>query len=97
MTIREITAQILTDCPETRSNDYLLWLDYIQAVCDNAEEVNKPFKEVIAHINELGFPSFESVSRERRFVQKEQPELKDPNTARHRKNKEIEYRNKYKK
>lgn len=97
MTIRETTAQILTDCPETRGNDWLLWLAYIQAVCPNYDVINKPFKEVVSHLNELGLPSYESVSRERRYAQNHNPELKDPNTARHRKNKEVEYRNKYKK
>lgn len=69
----EVVKQVLTDQPETRNSDDLLYV----AVCAkfNGLAVNLPFHRVMLNRKELNIPPFESVRRSRQKIQAEYPEL----------------------
>lgn len=76
----KLVKEILTDKPETRNDDNLLWLESVRAVVKNFKYGNKmtelTFAYVLKNIHSLGLPSFESVSRSRRKLQEKYPELR---------------------
>jgi hypothetical protein len=74
-TTAKIVLEVLTDLPETRDNDYLLWLHTIKRV-DPACNTDMSFNHFIVFAKEMGIPQFETVSRARRKVQEQHPELK---------------------
>ena len=75
MTTTKAVKNILEEAPETRDNDYLLWLRTIEEM--TAEDIKiLSFSYVIRNINFLGLPNYETVSRVRRKLQAEYPELK---------------------
>ena len=89
---------MLENYPETRGNDYLLWLSVIEAV-NNASLVNinletLGFAFVLRNINYLGLPNYETVSRVRRKLQEKFPELRtaDGTTIQGRKDRERAFR-----
>lgn len=82
--------EILTEKPETRSNDHLLYEEYVW------RHTRVAFYKAFIGYKELGLPCFESVSRARRKVQSKHPELKaDAKTEQARLNEEIKYYNYY--
>lgn len=71
---RRIVKNILTYYPETRNRkDDLLYIKVVEAL--NRGALNKPFAEVMANLEELGLPCFETVRRTRQKLQAEFPEL----------------------
>lgn len=69
--LQPIIHSVLISNPETRSNDYLLVLN----VYKHFISVDMTFKTVLEHHGEFGLPSFASIIRIRRILQKKYPEL----------------------
>lgn len=88
--VEKIVLQVLEEQPRTRADDYLLML-YVTAKT-NVDLLNTPFADVMLgrHIN--GLPNWETVTRCRRKIQEKRPDLIAPNTAKHRRLQEKEYR-----
>jgi hypothetical protein len=72
--VSNIVKEILERNKATRDNDNLLYVEVIYAI--KPEVVNSNFRYVLSNANFLGLPPFETVSRCRRKLQKEYPELK---------------------
>lgn len=70
---RKIVKNILTDYPQTRNSDNALYIKVVEAL--NPQVNNRPFASVFLNLSELGLPCFETVSRTRRKLQEEFPEL----------------------
>lgn len=78
--VTQLVRTILTDTPETRDDDYLLWLESIQRVArnNNIPDISKIMTVgdylKIAKYSQM--PHYESVSRARRRLQEKYPELR---------------------
>lgn len=72
-TTANLVKEILQDEPQTRNNDKLLYLR--ACVKHNEEACKMPFSYVLTHMNELELPSYETVTRARRKLQADFPEL----------------------
>ena len=71
-------TKILEEYPATRCDDWLLVKVFINEIVD----VNSiSFASVCEHHNDLGIPSFESITRCRRKVQATREDLVDPTVA----------------
>lgn len=79
---------VLTDYPETRSDDFLL----MEKVLNEYIDTNMSLRTIFHHHIELGIPSFESITRARRIVQEQNPELVDSNAKCRRKKEEREFK-----
>lgn len=73
--VEKIVFQVLQDIPETRSDDFLLiyWSFY---KFGNEDVRFLPFGTIMHYHKDLGLPSMHSITRARRKVFKEHPELK---------------------
>lgn len=86
---------ILESFPETRDNDYLLWLKMIELhssnPCENYQAMTVGEFLQIAKASVV--PCFETVSRARRKIQAQNPELKaSPEVEDARAEMEVEYK-----
>lgn len=89
-TIQKIVHQILTNHPETRVDDKLLYYRLLQKISPNTLHMAVGSYLVEGRTN---VPSIESVGRCRRKVQELHPELRaNEQAARYRVEKEMEYR-----
>lgn len=88
--IESVVADILTDNPATRSDDYLLYREMCSRICPQAGAL--PLSTALEQHKALGMPSWETVSRCRRKIQERNPELRDPAAAKVRAEEEQEYR-----
>ncbi len=92
-----LVQQILEESPETRDDDYLLWLCVIQKFTaeHNITDVSKYMSvgAFLAAVKYMGIPLYETVSRERRKVQEKYPELRaTAETQAARSDLELKYR-----
>lgn len=87
--IEPLVYNALLNFPETRKDDFLLVL----AVYQNTINPDMRFDLVCKHHKALGLPSFASVIRIRRKLQREYPELVNPETAEMRTEAEEDYKN----
>ena len=71
---RKIVKNILTDYPQTRNSDALLYVKVVQRL--NSSALKKPFWVVMLNLKKMGLPCFETVRRSRQWCQKEFPKLK---------------------
>lgn len=71
--IQDIVQEVLRKYPDTRSSDDYLYIRVCEFV--SAESVTLPFCVMLSHRKELGIPSFKSVERCRRKLQRAYPEL----------------------
>lgn len=86
--VQALVYNALVDHPETRADDYLLTLEVLKNfVC---EEMS--IKTVLEHHTELGIPSFASISRSRRKLQRKYPELVNETAAEMRAEAEKDYK-----
>ena len=88
-TMEKVVLEVLEQSPISRADDYaLMWL-----VCEKIkpELVEKPFADVMYHHHTLGLPNWETVTRCRRKIQAQRPDLVSPNTARRRRKEEKVY------
>lgn len=75
--VQPMVYKAMVDKPVTRTDDYLLMLEvYKNFVCEDMS-----FKTVLEHHVELGLPSFASILRSRRKLQKMYPELVNATAA----------------
>lgn len=85
--VQEIVHNILIDKPETRADDFLLVAEvYAPLVGDLS------LKTALGHHRLLGLPSFASIVRARRKLQRMYPELEDKTATEIRAQEEKEYR-----
>lgn len=71
--ITETIKKILVCSEECRNNDKVLYLNVIETLSTGISL--KPFNEVMLTLDELGLPCYDTVTRLRRLVQREHPEL----------------------
>lgn len=88
--VSELVEKVLEEYPETRTNDNLLI--YRVLIKNNNSLASKSFTEVMRSTE----MSFESITRARRKIQKDRPELKDSTVAAFRYEQETVFRNFYK-
>ncbi len=82
---------VLTRFEETRSDDFKLYFHVCRSINENVAIMDR-FSYVMLNHKELGFPSFESVTRCRRKVFELYPNLKPEKVTKFRKEKEEEFR-----
>jgi len=73
-TVSNVVEKILTEMPFTRASDDALYFEVcikFNPICEGLK-----FGETFNHINEMQLPKYESVSRVRRKIQAEHPELR---------------------
>ena len=88
--VSELVEKVLEEYPETRTNDNLLI--YRVLIKNNNSLASKSFTEVMRSTE----MSFESITRARRKIQQDRPELKDEKTVAYRGEQESIFRNFYK-
>ena len=71
--VKNVVKTILTEYPQTRNSDNLLYLTVIETI--GKGNVEKPISEILLNLEELGLPCFETVRRTRQKLQVEFPEL----------------------
>lgn len=76
-TTKGLVKFILTNIPQTRNSDSLLYLKVLQKIAAdyeiNLEKI--PVSSFLLGLSESPFPCFESVRRSRQTLQRENPEL----------------------
>lgn len=82
---------VLERFPLARKDDFYLYFCVCREINYNVATIDK-FSYVMLHHKELGFPSFESVTRCRRKVFELYPNLKPEKVTKLRKEKEEEFR-----
>lgn len=85
---QELVYKALVDNPVTRADDYILILD----VLSNYVTPNMPLETILKHHVELGIPSIETITRCRRRLQKQYPELINLEAKKIRKQEQKEFR-----
>jgi hypothetical protein len=85
--VQPIVYKALLNCPETRADDHLLVLEVYKHFID--AEIS--FKTALVQHRELGLPSFASILRSRRKLQKKYPELINQAAAEKREEERKEY------
>ena len=86
--VQPLVYNALVDHPETRADDYILVLE----VYKNFISVDMSLKTILEHHIELGLPSFASIARCRRKLQRKYPELVNKTAADIRAKEEKEYK-----
>lgn len=87
--LHKIVKKVLEEKPEARKNDFRLYAEVLREF--DFDLVKTSLHMFLFTAQYYDAPPFESVSRCRRKVQKEYPELKDTKTAKARQEKEQEY------
>lgn len=91
--LENIVYTVLLKNKQTRKDDFILVLEVIREYCPSLIEMK--IKDIMLEHKELGLPSFESITRARRKVQKGHPELIDKDAKKIRKELQKEYKNYY--
>ena len=86
--VQPLVYNALVDNPETRTDDFILVLEVLK----NFVTPEMRLETVLEHHIELGIPSFASILRSRRKLQKKHPELVNETAAEIRAQEETEYR-----
>lgn len=86
--VQPLVFAALVDHPETRADDFKL----VREVYNKFVSGEMSFNTVLTHHIELGLPSFASIVRARRKLQKMHPELVSATAAEVRASEEKEYR-----
>lgn len=92
--VRTIVKQILIENENARKDDFVLVYEFINKVTGGCAKFMMLSDVANSHV-QYGIPSFESITRARRQVQKEMPELKEKKMAEIRANEEKEFREEY--
>lgn len=77
--LQPLVKTVLENNPKARDCDELLYHGVIMLA--NPDAVTTLFGSILLHFDEYGIPSFESVSRIRRKLQRDFPELKGSRTV----------------
>lgn len=86
--VQPLVYNALVDKPETRTDDFILVLEVLK----NFVTPEMRLETVLEHHVELGIPSFASILRSRRKLQRKHPELVNETAAEIRAQEETEYR-----
>lgn len=86
--VQPLVYEALVDHPETRTDDFILVLEVLK----NFVTPEMRLETVLEHHRELGIPSFASILRSRRKLQRKHPELVNETAAEIRVQEETEYR-----
>lgn len=86
--VQPLVYNALVDKPETRTDDFILVLEVLK----NFVTPEMRLETVLEHHVELGIPSFASILRSRRKLQKKHPELVNKKAAEIRAQEETEYK-----
>ena len=70
----KLVEEMLYQYPDTRNSDALLYLIVCKAV--RPESAKLPLEKVLLNREDLGLPSFKTVERNRRMLQRLNPELR---------------------
>ena len=91
--LQPIVTEILKTNPDTREDDMLL----VSAVFDRLYKGlnDMSFRYIIERRKELKLPTFESISRVRRMIQKENPKLASERAVKRREKEEQKYKEEY--
>lgn len=73
MKTSDIVKHVLMSYPETRSNDKALYFHVCRII--NRRALDVPFGLVVLNLDEYSLPNHETVTRSRRKLQAEYPEL----------------------
>lgn len=71
--VKHLVTLILERYPDTRNSDSLLYLAVIEAI--GKGNTDKPIKDILLNLEELGLPCFETVRRTRQKIQAERKDL----------------------
>lgn len=94
--IENLVFSILQDIKLARGDDYLLYYLVVKEYFNvnpslgNIDEI--PFAEIMCSHYRFGIPAYETVTRARRKIQADHPELKTEETARRRSKEEQKFR-----
>lgn len=92
--IKTTVRQVLVEEPLARDDDHILWLEVIKKRIPAATIMS--LEAVLTKYQSLGIPSFESVSRARRYIQADEPRLSSSKRIYEaRKEEEERYRREY--
>lgn len=91
--LENVVYTVLVKNKECRKDDFILVLEVIREYCPPL--VDMKIKDVFLEHKEFGLPSFESITRARRKIQKLHPELVDYYTKKSRNQLEKEYKTYY--
>lgn len=86
--VQPLVYNALVDNPEARTDDFILVLEVLK----NFVTPEMRLETVLEHHIELGLPSFASILRSRRKLQRKYPELVNETAAEIRTKEEKEYR-----
>lgn len=89
--VEKMVARILSVYPESRSDDFLL-ITYVYQDCVGANVDTKSFSDIMVNHLAYGLPSIHSISRTRRKLFNNYPELKPKKITEKRKEKEKEFK-----
>ena len=94
--IEKLVYNILQEIVAARGDDYLLFYlvvrEYFNANPQLGDIDRVPFAEIMCGHYHYGIPSYETVTRTRRRIQAELPELKTESVARRRRKEEQKFR-----
>lgn len=85
--VQPLVYKALVDKPETRTDDFILVLEVLK----NFITAEMRLETVLEHHTELGIPSFASILRSRRKLQRKYPELVNKKAAEMRAEAEKDY------
>lgn len=88
--MEKVVLQVLEESLYARQDDYVL----MYLVCEkiNPEILKKPLNIALYNHNELGLPNFDTITRARRKIQANRPDLKIEKTAKNRRKREQMYK-----
>lgn len=88
--MEKVVLQVLEESLYARQDDYVL----MYFVCEkiNPEILKKPLNMALYNHNELGLPNFDTITRARRKIQANRPDLKIEKTAKNRRKREQMYK-----
>ena len=91
---KALVKDILLKEPKTRNSDMTLYIKVVERLNKNA--LDKPLSEVLANLQELGLPCFETVRRSRQWCQARYEELQaDEKVQDFRTEREEEFRKEF--
>jgi len=90
-TTTAIVKRILIKYPIARNSDAYLYIRVMETLNKGSSKL--PYSDVVKNLEDLGLPCWDSVTRIRRKLQKEYPELEATETTRkHRKENEEDFK-----
>ena len=87
--LETVVMPILKDNPPTRSDDFLLYCEVLKQTVPNVLQLST--ETFLCSHKSLGVPSYESVSRVRRKIQANNPELVSDRAKQKREQEEQDY------